>query len=237
MQIRSVGIDLHVHADVQKAGGEETPPLVCAYGCGAEIAAPIEYINRRGLGEGDAACHHGQKDQNFDYDQSDRDGVRTARAGRGGFLGEEVGDGSLVHVSTVLALCGLRRMRFSDVDSFQHAKLPKTRAVSTRCRYPSGSLAAHVVRGAQMQRPLTIPRNWFGEGFFVFKPATLIFLIDVDVPSLLVLRCTLLIQPGTGRHLHSEFSCSQVFRALLLSILTSLAPIQSLWRQGATSLH
>jgi hypothetical protein len=40
---------------VQKAGGEQTPPLVCAYGRGAEVAAPMEYVERRGLVEGDAA--------------------------------------------------------------------------------------------------------------------------------------------------------------------------------------
>ncbi len=44
----------------------------------------------------------GQKDQNVDRDQSDRDGVRTARTGRGGLLG----NGGAVHVSTVLALRG-----------------------------------------------------------------------------------------------------------------------------------
>jgi hypothetical protein len=99
---------------VQKAGGEETPPLVCAYGRGAEVASPMKYVESRGLGEGDAACHHGQKDQNVDCDQSDRDGVRTARTGREGLLGEGLlgeglGDGSVVHVSTVLALCRWRR--------------------------------------------------------------------------------------------------------------------------------
>ena len=127
---------VHVHADVddaevQKAGGEETPPLVCAYGRGAEVAAPLEYIERRGLGEGDAACHHGQEDQNVDYDQSDRDGVRTARTGRGGFLGEGFGDGSVVHVSTVLALCRWWRdpflgCRSDPIPSQSHVRLTQS---------------------------------------------------------------------------------------------------------------
>jgi hypothetical protein len=101
---------VHVHADVddaevQKAGGEETPVLVSADGRRAEVAAPIEDVEGRGLGEGDAACHHGQEDQDVDGDQRDRDGVWIARSGDRGLPGERFGEGGAVHVSTVLALC------------------------------------------------------------------------------------------------------------------------------------
>lgn len=59
------------------------PPLVCADGRGAEVSSPTEDVERRGLGEVDTACDHGEKDQDVDCDVSDREGVRTARTSCG----------------------------------------------------------------------------------------------------------------------------------------------------------
>lgn len=90
---------------MKKAGGEQTPPLMCAYGERAEVTAPVRHVERRRLGEGDAACHHGGKDQNVDPNQGVGDGIGTAGAGRAGLPGEGLG-GGVVHVSTVLTLPG-----------------------------------------------------------------------------------------------------------------------------------
>jgi hypothetical protein len=101
----------HVHvqgdvddAEVNEGGGEQTPPLVFSDGGGAEVAAPVEYFLGRGRGEGDAACHHGQKDQSVDGDQGDGDGVGAGGRLLAGLLGRGFGDDAVVHSSTVLAL-------------------------------------------------------------------------------------------------------------------------------------
>ncbi len=104
---------VHIHADVddaevEEAGGEEAPVLVGAEGGGAEVAAPEEDVAGGGLGEGDAAGDHGEEDEGVEGDESDRDGVGIARAGRGGLAGEGFGEGGVVHVFTVLALWGWR---------------------------------------------------------------------------------------------------------------------------------
>jgi len=97
---------------VKKAGGEQTPVLVGTDGRGAEVAAPVEYVEGSGLGEGDAACHHGEEDQHVGRDQGVGDGVG---AGCAGSRGVGVGDGGVIHVSIVLALPGGQGMAGDEV--------------------------------------------------------------------------------------------------------------------------
>jgi len=77
---------------------------MCAEGRRAEVAAPVEYVERRGLREGDAACHHGEEDQNVGRDQGVGDGVGTGCAG---FRG----DGGVVHVAHVSIVLALQLHR------------------------------------------------------------------------------------------------------------------------------
>src|ERR1700709_2642355 len=96
-------LEKHIHieanmddAEVKKTAGEQTPPLMCAYGERAEVPTPVLDVKGCGLGEGDAACHHGGKDQNIDRDQGVGDRVGTGGAGKA------FGNGGVIHVSTVL---------------------------------------------------------------------------------------------------------------------------------------
>jgi hypothetical protein len=93
-------LEEHVHiegdmddAEVNEAGGEQAPVFVPPDGVGGEVTAPIEHVLKRRLGEGDAARHHGCKDEYVDRDQGDRDGVGVGAGGGGG-----------LHVVIVLAL-------------------------------------------------------------------------------------------------------------------------------------
>lgn len=101
--------DVHVEADmddaeVQEAGGEQPPPLVRADGGGAVVATPVEDVERRGLGEGDAARHHGQEDQRVGRDERGGDGVGACQVAHAGALGGGFVDFGGMHASTVLAL-------------------------------------------------------------------------------------------------------------------------------------
>jgi len=102
--------NVHVEADVndpevQKTGREQTPVLMGADGGGPEVAAPVEYVLRRGLGERDAAGHHGEENQHIDRDQRVGDRVGAGVAAQAGGLGGGFGDLGQGHASIVLALC------------------------------------------------------------------------------------------------------------------------------------
>ena len=50
-------LEEHVHieadmddAEVKKAGCEQTPPLMCAYGARTEVTTPVHHVERRRLG-------------------------------------------------------------------------------------------------------------------------------------------------------------------------------------------
>ena len=103
--------DVHVEADVDDAEveegrGEETPVLMGSESVRGVVAAPTEDIEWGWFGEGQAARHHGEKDEGVGRDEGVGNGV-TVGLGRdcdaGGRRGPGLGYG---HVVTVLALRG-----------------------------------------------------------------------------------------------------------------------------------